>query len=101
MASTNPNDAIRQQILEYFFRRNERATSRFGKNGSVVRISDVKRDLKNLHGLSQQQVMSNLTYLINREWVRTVEQSKSVSTARGTTIPSVVTYYEIGAAGIE
>lgn len=61
----NPNDEIRQQILRYFYDRNASATSRFGKKGSAVRISDVKKELKSRHGLTQQQVMSNLTYLID------------------------------------
>ena len=41
----NPNDAIRQHILRYFYDRNAQATSRFGKKGSAVKISDVKREL--------------------------------------------------------
>lgn len=100
-ASTNPNDEIRSRILRYFYDRNAKATSRFGKRGSAVKISDVKRELKAAHGLSQQEVMSNLTYLIDREWVKTVDQAKTVSTRGGTTVPSVVTFYEIAAQGIE
>lgn len=101
LPSTNPNDEIRSRILRYFYDRNAKATSRFGKKGSAVKISDVKRELKAAHGLSQQEVMSNLTYLIDREWVKTVDQAKTVSTPRGTTMPSVVTFYEIAAQGIE
>ena len=97
----NPNDLIRDQILHYFYDRNQGATSRFGKKGSAVRISDVKRELKANHGLSQQQVMANLTYLIDRGWIHTVNQEKSINTTRGTTIPSVVTFYEISAEGID
>jgi len=59
----NPNDEIRRKILEYFYGRNSSATSRKGKKGSAVKISDAKRELKARHGLSQQQVMTNLTYL--------------------------------------
>jgi hypothetical protein len=97
----NPNDAIRLQILRYFYNRNARAASRFGKRGSAVRISDVKRELKALHGLTQPEVISNLTYLIDREWVKTVDQTKSVATRGGTVVPSVVTFYEVSALGIE
>lgn len=70
------------------------------EKGSAAKISDVKRELKQLHSLSQQQVMSNLTYLIDRGWVKTVEQEKTVQVAGGT-VPSVVTWYEIAAPGIE
>ena len=101
MSASNPNDTIRGQVLNYFYERNARATSRFGKRGSAVRISDVKAELKALHGLTQQQVMSNLTYLTDRGWVKTVDETKTVTTTRGTTIPSKVTYYEISAEGID
>ena len=62
--SLNPNDDIRRQVLGWFYQRNTNATSQYGKKGSASKISDVKRGLKETHGLSQQQVMSNLTYLI-------------------------------------
>ena len=96
----NPNDGIRNQILRYFYGRNANATSRFGKKGSAVKISDAKRQLKALHGLTQPQVMSNLTYLIDRGWVKTIDQEKTVQ-VRGGTVPSVVTWYEVAAPGIE
>lgn len=97
----NPNDEIRRQILQFFYDRNANATSRFGKKGSAVKISDVKRALKELHGLSQKDVMSNLTYLIDRDWVNTVDQEKTVSTKGGTMVPSVVSFYEVSADGID
>ena len=100
MTPANPNDEIRQRILEYFYDRNANATSRFGKKGSAVKVSDAKRELKARHNLAQQQVMSNLTYLIDRGWVKMVTQEKTV-TVRGGTIPSVTTWYEIAALGIE
>ena len=100
-SSVNPNDEIRARILRYFYERNASATSRFGKKGSAVKISDVKRELKGSHGMTQQEVMSNLTYLIDRDWIKTVDQTKTVSTRAGTTVPSVVTYYEVTAQGIE
>lgn len=96
----NPNDQIRQQILRYFYERNANATSRYGKKGSAVRISDAKRDLKEKYGLTQTQVMSNLTYLIDRGWIKTFDIEKTVQ-VKGGTIPSTVTWYEIAAPGIE
>jgi hypothetical protein len=96
----NPNDEIRKQILRYFYERNDSATSKFGKKGSAAKISDVKRELKERFGLSQSQVMSNLTYLIDQGWVKTVDVEKTV-TVKGGTIPSTVTWYEIAAPGID
>lgn len=96
----NPNDTIRQQILQFFYDRNASATSRFGKKGSAVKISDAKRELKQTYRLTQQQVMSNLTYLIDQAWIKTVEVEKTIQ-VRGGTVPSTVTWYEIAAAGID
>jgi hypothetical protein len=97
----NPNDEIRRKILRYFYDRNASATSRTGKKGSAVKISDVKRELKDLHGLTQPQVMSNLTYLIDMGWVKTFDVEKQVGTKGGTLVPSSVTWYEIAAPGID
>jgi hypothetical protein len=99
--TANPNDLIRRQILKYFYSRNDNSTSRFGKNGSAVKVSDVKRELKAQHGLIQQQVMANLTYLTGRGWIEIINESKSFTARGGTTMPSVVPYYAISAQGIE
>lgn len=96
----NPNDVIRQKILQYFYDRNLNATSKYGKKGSSLKISDCKKELKQLHDLTQSQVVSNLTYLIDQGWVKTFDVEKTIN-VRGGTIPSVVTWYEITAAGID
>lgn len=97
----NPNDVIRRQLLQWFYDRNNSATSQHGKKGSAVKISDVKKGLKEDHGLSQQQVISNLTYLIDKRWINKSEIEKQVRTKSGTTMPSTVTWYEISASGID
>src|SRR5207253_8586056 len=96
----NPNDQIRHQILQYFYDRNKSATSHYGKKGSAVKISDAKHELKELHELTQQQVVSNLTYLIDKGWINKHDVEKTV-TVRGGTIPSVVAWYEVSSAGID
>jgi hypothetical protein len=45
-AAPNPNDAIRRVMLRYFYDRNSSATSKYGKKGSAVKISDIKRELR-------------------------------------------------------
>src|SRR5215467_7776271 len=96
----NPNDGVRKQILQYFYDRNRDATSQRGKKGSAIKISDVKRELKGSYGLSQQSVISNLTYLIDRGWVNEEEVQKTII-VKGGTIPSTVTWYKISALGID
>ncbi len=96
----NPNDVVRKQILQYFYDRNSGATSQRGKKGSAMKISDVKRELKAGYGLTQQTVISNLTYLIDRGWVKKDEVQKTII-VNGGTIPSTVTWYAISALGID
>jgi len=53
------NNDIRRLMLQYFYDRNKNATSTFGKRGSAVKISDIKKELKEQHHLTQQEVQSN------------------------------------------
>lgn len=99
--TTRSNNGIRGLILQYFYDRNRNATSNMGKKGSAVRISDVKAELKAQHGLTQQEVQSNLTYLISQGWVEEVRIEKQVRARGGTVIPAVTTYYRITAPGID
>lgn len=102
MPAPNPNDEIRRLMLRYFYDRNAAATSKRGKRGSGVKISDVKKELKERDGLTQQQVMSNLTYLLDRGWVKEDEVKKEFKPGRGaTTVESVTSFYEITAKGID
>lgn len=96
----NPNDSIRKQILAYFYDRWKNATSIRGKRGAAVKISDVKRELKELNGLKQQEVMSNLTYLIDNGWINEEHVEKTVN-VKGGTIPQVTNYYRISAKGTD
>jgi len=72
-----------------------------GKRGSAVKIRDIKAQLKEQHGLTQQEVQSNLTYLLSQGWVEEREVKKEVRAKGGTVIPSVTKYYQITAAGID
>lgn len=95
------NNEIRRIMLEYFYERNKSATSARGKKGSAVKISDVKKELKVSHGLTQPEVQSNLTYLISQGWVEEDRVEKSFTTPRGAEVPSSTSYYQITAAGID
>jgi len=95
------NNDIRRIMLQYFYERNTKATSARGKRGAAVKISDVKKDLKTSHGLTQQEVQSNLTYLISQGWVEEDLVEKSITSPRGTVIPSTTRFYRITAPGID
>ena len=98
---TNPNDKIRQQMLQYFYERNINASSEKGEKGSHIKISDVKAELKAKHNLSQTQVTSQLTYLISSGWVDKVMDDRKFTTKRGAQIPRSQEWYVITAAGID
>lgn len=95
------NNEIRVIMLSYFYDRNSAATSARGKRGYAVKITDVRKELKESHGLSQQEVMSNLNYLLSQGWVEEDKIEKSVPLPSGTVIPNTTSYYKITAAGID
>jgi len=88
-------------MLQYFYDRNTNATSSRGKKGSAVKISDVKKELKIAHGLTQPEVQSNLTYLISQGWVEEDTIEKSFTAPGGTVIPSSTSFFRTTAAGID
>src|SRR5258706_5074822 len=95
------NTEIRRVMLQYFYDRNSKATSARGKKGSAVKISDVKKELKTASVLTQQEVQSNLTYLISQGWAEEDTVEKSFTAPGGTVIPSSTSFYKITAAGID
>jgi hypothetical protein len=88
-------------MLKYFYDRNKNATSVKGKKGSAVRTSDLKSELKAKHGLAQQQVQSNLTYLVSQGWVEEQQVTKKFTPRGGSEVSSVTSFYVITAAGID
>jgi len=72
------NNEIQTIMLQYFYDRNNAATSARGKRGYAIKISDIRKELKTSHDLSQQEVMSNLNYLLSQGWVEEDKVEKSV-----------------------
>ena len=81
------NTEIRSIVLQYFYDRNAAATSARGKKGYAVKITDVRRDLKTSHNLSQQEVMSNLNYLLSQGWVEDRSGRVKLDSPLGDTAP--------------
>ncbi len=101
VAPARTNTEVRAILLHYFYDRNDNATSARGKKGAAVKISDVKRELKASHSLTQQEMQSNLTYLISQGWVEEDKVEKSFTAPGGTQIPASTNYYRITAPGID
>lgn len=99
--SARTSNEIRAIMLQYFYERNKAATSARGKKGYAIKITDIRRELKASHELSQQDVMSNLNYLLSQGWVDEDRVEKSVPLRSGTVIPQSTSYYKITAVGID
>ena len=95
------NTDVRRVMLRYFYDRNAAARSAFGKMGAYVRISVLRRDMKEGFDIAAQQVIANLTYLISEGWVNERQITKTVMTPRGVSVPSETRYYVITARGID
>jgi hypothetical protein len=78
-----------------------RATSARGKQGFAVRISDARKDLKASRGLSREEVVRSINYLMSQGWIEEDQVQKSVPLPSGTIIPQATSYYKITAAGID
>ena len=102
VASDDPsNDDIRDLVLQYLYERHSDATSARGKRGAAVKISDLKRAMKERHQLRPQAVLSNLFYLISQGWVSEQFHQRVVPVNNGRQIPSTTTYYAITALGVD
>lgn len=99
--SAHTPDEVRSIILRYLYDRNHNATSRRGKAGAAVRISNMRADLKASHRLTVPEIHSNLTYLESQGWVENQPVTKTVTTRTGGTIPSTTDFYIITAAGVD
>jgi hypothetical protein len=78
------------------------ATHRSAKSprSAGVAIRDLQAQLKPL-GLKQQEVASNLDYLIQKGWAREVVEERTFVTPRGTRQPSQKVTYKISDLGID
>jgi hypothetical protein len=96
------DDEIREKMLRWFYDRNKYATSRRSKTtGAAAPISVIRHELKERHGLTIQQVQSNLTYLLSQGWIEDQPISKSFATKSGGVVPASTSYFIITAAGID
>src|SRR3989442_8644137 len=93
-APARSSDEIRRIILGYFYSRNKTDTSARSKKGFAIRISDIRKELKAAHGLTREEVVGNLNYLISQGWIQEEQVHKSVPLPSGTIIPQATAYYK-------
>jgi hypothetical protein len=93
----NPNDAIRETILRYLYELHQNARS---LKSAATNIRDLKRAMKE-EGISQQEVVANLDYLLQKEWVCKVLPDRTFTTKSGFSVPSGSTRYKITDVGMD
>lgn len=92
------NDQTRELLLRFLY--NLHATARSPK-GQEIGIRDLQAAMKREFGLSQQQVASNLDYLVQKGWVNRVVTDRTFTTKHGTTQSAQHVTYKISAEGID
>lgn len=93
----NPQDVIRDTILRHL--NDVRLKSRSPKSAGRG-IMRLVRDLKT-QGLKQQEVASNLDYLVQKGWVREDIEHRSFTTSKGTTQTAEKRSYKISDIGVD
>ena len=88
-------DEIRRLVHRYFYDRSRCGRGERGKNGVATTISVIKKELKQLHVLTQSDVMSAINYLCDAGWVRREEEDRMFKTAQGKV------YFRITAEGVD
>lgn len=99
MEAKNSNlDEIRELILTFMYEHHRKAR---GIQAQEIGIRALQREMKKLYGLSQQEVASNLDYLVQKEWVKDIHKDRTFSSPTGTVYPSEQVTYKISDAGID
>lgn len=94
----NPEDKIRDAILRHLFTAHGSAKS---PSKAAVGIRNLHSALKASHGYKQQEVGSNLDYLVQKGWVTEVRIARAFTTNRGTTQNSEQIKYKISDVGLD
>jgi hypothetical protein len=90
------SDTARKAILKFLYEVHEKARSRKSNRASV---SELKRELKKL-GFKEQDIVSELDYLIEAGWVKVETEDYEFTTPRGFVRKQTKEYYKISDAGI-
>jgi hypothetical protein len=91
------NDENRDRLLRFLYQHHKTAR---GPAKIPVGIRDLQREMKQQHEMSQQDVSSNLDYLVQVGWVREVVKERSFKTNRGMEVSQEQVKYKISDVGI-
>lgn len=90
------SDTARKAILRFLYEVHEKARS---LKSNRVPVSKLKQELKKL-GFKEQDIVSELDYLIEAGWVKVETEEYEFTTPKGFVRKNVKEYYKISDAGI-
>ncbi len=93
----NADDEIRDKLLRFLY---ERHKTTKGITKIPIGIRDLQSEMKSRYGLKQNEVSSNLDYLVQVGWVREVVKERNFTTAGGMQLSQEQTKYKISDVGI-
>jgi hypothetical protein len=93
----NPEDQKRDAILRFLY---ERHKSSRGIAKIPIGIRDLQSEMKERAGMSQQDVASNLDYLVQVGWAKEVAKERTFKTSRGMEVSQEQIKYKISDVGI-
>ena len=96
MEPSTKEDEIRSTILNYLYQIHKKARSR---KSSRVSISKMKKELK-VQGLKEPEIVRNLEYLIQGNWIKVEAEESEFKTKSGFTKKQTKEYYRISDTGI-
>ncbi|HAT1965717.1 TPA: hypothetical protein I8Z55_001346 [Legionella pneumophila] len=91
-------DFIRENILNYLYDISSNARS---PTSAAIGIRDMQQGLREKFGYKQQEVSSNLNYLIDKKWVLVETETNEFKTKEGTTRKNEVKKYRITSKGMD
>lgn len=97
-STNNIDDMVRDDILRYLYEVHRKARS---PRSAGKGVRDLQRELKQRHGYKQQQVATNLDYLVQQNWVREDVTSRMYRAPGGTLQAAEKVTYKITHVGID
>lgn len=97
MEESNPNDRIRGEILQCLYRIHQKSRS---PKTAAVKISELCATMKEEFGYKQNQISSNLDYLVQEKYVVEQHHARSYQSPSGAQYSSEGITYKISSTGI-
>lgn len=91
------HDVQRDRILRFLYERHKTAR---GPAKILIGIRDLQGKMKKRYAMTQQEVSSNLDYLVQVGWAREVVKERSFTTPRGMELSQEQVKYKISDVGI-